>query len=551
MTDEFDVPMNDRPDDFLPAGHEPVQPVVPAASDVPTTPTPPVSPNPQNPQNLSWPPPAGAPAASSAPPAWGSAPQGWPPPPVPSANPSGPPSGPAFGADAGGGYGPPNGPSYGQAPGSGAPDPAAWSYNYGAGGWGPPPGQSGPPPGTRRALALIAVIVLVLASAGVGAAISEAVHSNDTDTASSNTTPFVPGNGSANNGNGTDPFGNNGLGNNGNGTGNSSGTGRGTSSNSAPAKIVSKVTPAVVNIYTTISNGSSQGEAAGTGMVITASGEVLTNNHVIDGARTIRVQIVDTGETHTAKVVGYDVVDDVALLQIDGVSNLKTVSFADASKVAIGDAVVAIGNAGGRGGTPAATSGSVTALDQKVTAGDVGSAKSETLHGMTQVSAPIQPGDSGGPLVDTDGNVIGMNTAAAQNDDFFSQSGSSVAFAIPIDKARQVVSQIEAGNDSDTVHVGDRGILGVQVQNITSGSNAPVSAGALIAGVESGSPADAAGIAQGAVITSIDGKSVTNASDLTALMFPYHPSDKVQVGWVDQSGGHHSASVGLVSGPPD
>ena len=85
---------------------------------------------------------------------------------------------------------------------------------------------------------------------------------------------------------------------------------------------------------------------------------------------------------------------------------------------------------------------------------------------MIQISAPIEPGDSGGPLVDTDGNVIGMNTAAAQSDDFFGQSGSSTAFAIPIDKALEVVHQIQAGKDSDTVHVGERGILGVQVQNV-------------------------------------------------------------------------------------
>ncbi len=519
MTDEFDVPMNDRPDDDL-GGNEPI---APAASDVPTAPTPPV------------------------PPTWGSAPQGWPPPPpVTPVNASGTP----FGTESAAGYGQPGGSAYGSAygppPGAATPGPAQWSYNYGAGGWGPPPGQSGPSNAMRRTLALVAVIVLVLASAGVGAAISEAVHSNDNNTATSNTSPFVPGNGN------TDPFGN-GTGNSsgnglGNGTGNSSGNG---TSTQVPARIVSKVNPAVVNIYTTISNGSSQGEAAGTGMVITSSGEVLTNNHVIDGARTIRVQIVDTGQTKTAKVLGYDVVDDVALLKIDDVSNLKTVSFADASKVAVGDAVVAIGNAGGRGGTPTATSGSVTALDQKVTAGDVGSAKSETLHGMIQISAPIEPGDSGGPLVDTDGNVIGMNTAAAQNDDFFGQSGSTVAFAIPIDKARQVVSQIENGTDSDTVHVGDRGILGVQVQNIGDAASAPVSSGALVAGVENGSPADAAGLAQGDVITSIDGKSVSSASDLTAVMFPYHPDDKVQVGWVDGSGQQHHASVGLVAGPPD
>ena len=237
-------------------------------------------------------------------------------------------------------------------------------------------------------------------------------------------------------------------------------------------------------------------------------------------------------------------------MKIDNVSGLDTVHFADASKIQIGDSVVAIGNAGGRGGTPAATAGSVTALDQKVTAGDVGSSKSETLHGMIQISAPIEPGDSGGPLADSDGNIIGMNTAAAQSDDFIGQSGSSTAFAIRIDKALQVAHQIEAGNDSDTVHVGERGILGVQVQNIGQLS-APVSSGALVAGVQVSSPADSAGIAQGDVITSVDGKAVTNASDLTSVMFPYHPDDKVKIGWVDQSGRSHRASIGLMAGPPD
>ena len=244
-------------------------------------------------------------------------------------------------------------------------------------------------------------------------------------------------------------------------------------------------------------------------MIITSSGEVLTNNHVIDGATTIRVEIVDTGESHTAKVLGYDVVDDVALLQIDNVSGLKTVSFADATNVAIGDTVVAIGNAGGRGGTPAATAGSVTALDQKVTAGDEGTGNSETLHGMIQMSAPIEPGDSGGPLVNTDGKVIGMNTAAAQSDDFFGQSGSTTAFAIPINKALDVVHQIEAGNDSDTVHIGDRGILGVDIGQSTAWprradrSGAAIAAGA--AELARPTPPDSS---QGDVITSVDGKSV-------------------------------------------
>jgi S1-C subfamily serine protease len=287
-------------------------------------------------------------------------------------------------------------------------------------------------------------------------------------------------------------------------------------------------------------------------MIITSDGEVLTNNHVIDGATAIRVELVETGETHTAKVVGYDVVDDVALLKIDNVSNLKTVETADASSLQIGDRVVAIGNAGGRGGTPAASSGSVTALDQKVTAGDSGSGDSETLHGMIQISAPIEPGDSGGPLVDSDGRVVGMNTAAAQSDGFFGGNSSTTAFAIPIDKALTIVNQIRAGNNSDTVHVGDRAILGVEVRNVPQvGSSAPVASGAAIVGVRDGSPAADVGLADGDVITSVAGKTVRNASDLTAMMFTYHPGDKVDISWVDANGNSHGDSLTLVAGPPN
>jgi S1-C subfamily serine protease len=286
-------------------------------------------------------------------------------------------------------------------------------------------------------------------------------------------------------------------------------------------------------------------------MIITSDGEVLTNNHVIDGATAIRVELVGNGETHTAHVVGYDVVDDVALLKIDGVSNLTTVDTADASSVQIGDHVVAIGNAGGRGGTPAATTGSVTALDQKVTAGDSGSGDSETLHGMIQISAPIEPGDSGGPLVDSDGRVIGMNTAAAQSDGFFGGTSSTTAFAIPIDKAMQIINQIRDGHDSDTVHVGDRAILGVEVRNVPQVGNAPVSSGAAVVGVQDGSPAADAGLGDGDVITSVAGTTVRNASDLTALMFQYHPGDKVDVGWVDSNGNSHSSTLTMVAGPPN
>jgi S1-C subfamily serine protease len=455
---------------------------------------------------------------ASGPPAWGTDPQAWPPPPPDPApaTPMAPPAGPVT---------PPSMP----APGPG------WSSGWGSGGaghygytdmWSPPADAPRPPNAARRIVAAIAVITLVLASGAVGAIISAAVHGNPKTPAA--TSPFTGG-----------P--------NGNGSG-VAGDGSGVSS-----AITSKVNPALVNIYTTIDTGSSRGEAAGTGMVITSSGEVLTNNHVIADATTVHVELVATGSTHTAKVLGYDVKDDIALLQIDGVSNLDTVSFADATKVAIGDAVVAIGNAGGVGGTPAATSGSVTALDQKVTAGDQSTGSSETLTGMIEISAPIKPGDSGGPLVDSDGDVIGMNTAAATNDRFFNQGGSSTAFAIPINRAVKLAHQIEAQEASANVHIGQRGLLGIRVQDIATQltcDSVPADSGALIASVQSGSPAGSAGLSTCDVIVGIDSKKVATTADLNAAMFPYHPGEKVTVSWVDQSGVTRRADVSLIVGPP-
>jgi S1-C subfamily serine protease len=512
MTDERQVPMSDQPD---PAA-EPTQPNPVAPGTQPLPPPPPVAssePSPSQPAApLSW----------SAPTAWGSAPQGWPPPP-----PVTPPAPEAATAvQPPGSVPPPVGPPTG---------PGMWGYGYGPPGWGAPPPPSPPSRLARVVLVVVAVVALALASGGVGAAISSAVHSNDTTTGAQS-----PGTGNRGFVDPTFPF------DLGNGSGNANGNGSG--DGIAPQHITDKVNPAVVDVFTTIDTGSSTGEAAGTGMILTSDGEVLTNNHVIDGATEIRVEIPATGETHNARVLGYNIVDDVALIKVDGVSDLETIE--TESDVQIGDPVVAIGNAGGRGGTPVATTGSVTALDQRVTAGD-NTGDSETLHGMIQISAPIQPGDSGGPLVDSDGKVIGMNTAAAQNDAFFGGGGSTTAFAIPIDKAMQVVQQIRDGHDSDTVHVGERGILGVQVRNPGSlGDTAPVTAGAAVVGVKDGAPADDVGIGAGDVITGIDGTTVRSASDLTAAMFKYHPDDKVEVTWVDENGDSHSDTVTLIAGPP-
>lgn len=277
-------------------------------------------------------------------------------------------------------------------------------------------------------------------------------------------------------------------------------------------------------------------------MVLTSSGLVLTNNHVIEDTTSLSLQVDGTGPTYTAKVLGTDASDDVALLQMNGVSNLQTVSLGDSSTVAVGDAVVAIGNALGRGGTPQATTGSVTALNQTITAGD-SVATTETLNGTIEIDAFIQPGDSGGPLVNGNGKVIGIDTAA-QSAGRFGQTGSNIGFAIPINTAIAIAHQIEAGHGSSTVQIGTRGVLGVEVATDQSGS------GAVVDGVQSGSPAAGAGITAGDVIIAINGQSVSGPTALQTALAGKHPGDNVSVGWTDASGGHHSATVQLEPGPP-
>jgi S1-C subfamily serine protease len=328
---------------------------------------------------------------------------------------------------------------------------------------------------------------------------------------------------------------------NGNGNGNGSSAASPGNSDIDTQAIADKVDPAIVDINTVL--GFQNGQAAGTGMVISANGDVLTNNHVVDGATSISVQINGQGQTYTAHILGTDPTEDIAVIHIDGVSNLKTVSTADSSKVLVGDSVAAIGNALGRGGTPSLTTGTVTALDVSATASDPGAGTSEDLSGLIQTNASLLPGDSGGALTNANGQVIGMNTAASGRNRF-GGTLDNVALAIPINKALTVAHQIQNGQASDTVEIGQRGYLGVQISSRVAG-------GATVANVVSGSPAEGAGIATGDTITSIDGKTVDSPNTLTTLLQGKHPGDSVKVGWTDSSGKTHTATLKLTTGPAD
>jgi S1-C subfamily serine protease len=333
----------------------------------------------------------------------------------------------------------------------------------------------------------------------------------------------------------------------------------------SPSQIAARVDPAVVNIVSTL--GQQGASAAGTGIVLTSNGEVLTNNHVIRGATSIKATDVGNGRTYTAKVVGYDASHDVAVIQLQNASGLTTASLGDSSSVQAGDAVTALGNAGGKGGTPSVASGTVTALNQSITASDESSGVSEQLTGLIETNANIQPGDSGGPLVNSYGQVIGMNTAASTGFDFQSQSGQSAeqAYAVPIDEAESIANQIEAGHGSSTTHIGATAFLGIETSGSNSGNGSGgfggfggfggqdggsgSGSGVTIAGTVSGSPAASAGLTAGDTITSVGGQSVSSATDIQNVLVKYHPGDKVSVSWVDQAGQSHSATVTLASGP--
>jgi S1-C subfamily serine protease len=365
------------------------------------------------------------------------------------------------------------------------------------------------------------------------------------------------------------------------------------SSGSGPSSgeqaIVSKVKPGLVIIDTTLEYNSER--AAGTGMVINSDGLVLTNNHVIEDSTGITATVAG-GRSYTAKVVGYDQTGDVALLQLEGASGLHPVPVGNSATVKTGQLVVAMGNADGQSViVPAA--GQITGLNQTITATDQGgSVTSETLHGMLETNAAIVSGDSGGPLADSAGQVIGMDTAG--NDVSYGQQSPS-GFAIPIDTALSIARQIAAGRASSTVTIGYPPFMGIYIatgsssnpqaqaeqQNgngfggsggfggfggfgnggsqgcYTSNANlsvpssiAPVSSGTLIIGTICGSPAAAANMTAGSVITGVNGQAVGSPDSLTAIVSRYRPGQAVSVTWVSPSGQRTTSSLTLTAGPP-
>jgi S1-C subfamily serine protease len=361
---------------------------------------------------------------------------------------------------------------------------------------------------------------------------------------------------------------------------------------------LTKVGQGIVIINTTLQYSSER--AAGTGMVINAAqGLVLTNNHVIENSTKITATVAVTGKNFQAKVVGYDVTGDIALIQLQHPSGLHQVPLGDSSKVKVGDAVTALGNAEGRSAiVPAA--GRITGVNRTITASDQGGVvTSETLHGMFQTDAGVVSGDSGGPLVNAAGRVIGMDTAG--NDVRFPDQQSPAGFAIPIKTALSVAREIVAGHASSTISIGYPPFIGIYVGQGTSsdpqqqaeqqqqqnnngfggfgggngfGGNgsagngqgqscytndsnlpvpntiAPVNSGTLVIGTICGSPAASAGMTAGSVITSVNGQAIGAPQTVHNTLSKFRPGDTVSLTWVTPSGQHKTANMTLTEGPP-
>ncbi len=368
----------------------------------------------------------------------------------------------------------------------------------------------------------------------------------------------------------------------------SAGTGTGISS-ATVHKVLAAVEPGVVVIDSKLDDNSSATGAAGTGMIISASGLVLTNNHVIAGTNGLTATVVSTGRTYPARWLGYDKSSDVAVIQLEGAVGLTPVPLGNSAAARVGDGVIAMGNAGGTGAIRIAT-GAITGLDQAITATDGQTA--EHLTGMLQINAQIIRGDSGGPLATTDGKVIGMDTAASSN---FINGQPETGFAIPIDKAMTIARQIIARKPGAGVHVGSTGFAGVLVPAAPNGGQshqtspraqlqqteqsdgqlpyggyypapagcisnaaqsgvpqriAPAASGALVLGALCQTPAAAAGLTAGDVITVAAGQRVSSPASLTGILSHLPSGRRITISWVTPSGQTVTRAIILAQAAP-
>jgi S1-C subfamily serine protease len=294
--------------------------------------------------------------------------------------------------------------------------------------------------------------------------------------------------------------------------------------------ITAQVVPTTVNLDVRLHYGL--GEAGGTGIVLTSSGLVLTDEHVIFEGDRITAQVGGRGRLYQAALIGADPADDVALLQLEQASGLRTATLGTAASAGVGDQVLVIGY-------PAAGLVTVrgTITDRGVASSVVpdGDWPGANVTDMLESSANVISGQSGGPVVDASGRVIGMLESGGDN---------GGALATPTEDALLIATQIAAGRASYRIVIGLPAVLGVVAQDANGRPG-----GAQVVSVHSGTPADSLGLHPGDVITKVDGSDVTSALELALVLVRYHPGDRASLDWTGLFGARHRATVTLAAGP--
>lgn len=308
--------------------------------------------------------------------------------------------------------------------------------------------------------------------------------------------------------------------------------------------VLSQVVPGLVDINTTLSYQGAVG--AGTGILLSPDGEVLTNNHVIEGATEITAVSLANSRTYPVDVIGFDRASDIALVRLRGATGLPTAILGTSSTLAVGDPIAAIGNSNGSSAPPSYAPGTVTEIGASVRASDESGGGARELYDLIRVAAEIRPGDSGGPLVNGAGQVVGVNVAATLTYRMGGVTGGE-GFAIPIDRALGIANQIRSGVISDSIHLGDTAFIGVGIADSSPMSRGP--AGAVVRQVLPGTPAGQIGLFSGDVITAVDGIPINSAEDLSNVMDQRRPGDTIMLTWIDRAGIPRNAPLVLAKGP--
>ena len=310
------------------------------------------------------------------------------------------------------------------------------------------------------------------------------------------------------------------------------------------ASILAKVEPAVVSIST---RGFAQDDftsvipraGTGTGVILTSDGDVLTNAHVIADAAAIKVKLSTGDRTYDATLLGSDPAADVALIRMQGVSNLPVATLGRSADLQVGDQVVAIGHALALPGGPTVTTGIVSALDRTIGAGN------RRLEHLIQTDAAINPGNSGGPLVNVNAEVVGINTAVIQGS--IQGDAQNIGFAIASDTIRPMIEDLRQAGGAVRVPA----YLGVSTTTVNEDTRARLGlggTGAYVASVGAGTPAESAGLRSGDVITAVDGEEITSSDELGSAIRRHRPGDRVEVTW-QRGGAERSAAVTLAQTP--